>query len=605
MLHDELIAFSEWMTPTAKEHEARQMVIQLIRRAIVQAWPDARVEAFGSQSTQLYMPHGDIDLVVVSDSMENQRREGVLRKMAALLRRHNLATDVQVIARAKVPIVKFVCTYGKLKVDISVNQTNGIHAALYVREWLEECPPLRPLIMAVKLLLSQRGLSEVFSGGLGSYSVICLVISHMQMHPKLQRGEIEASLNLGIMLLDFLELYGKNFGYDNVGISLTGRGSYFRKASKGWRDDRRPFMLSIEDPLDPSNDISKGSFAIGQVRSAFSGAFDILTAALCQRASEIAQKQASRHWGQKDQNDQDEDEQARREIENGVKRAAFQKAENHPQSLLGSIFNVTREMLRHKRDLEELWQGGTLQHRLGRPPPGRSPEPTSFASTPYQSDSHKSAKKTDKNAKKSAKATSTRTTTTTSTKKPQNGETASDPIIIKDDSSSRMRGDADDDDSSVVMMNEEELAASQGFHFSSSSSGDGRAEVDAPEREDGELASDEEEDSRYGSMKRKSGQTSGPSSKRSRLDAFAKHAPKSYVDDHDLSSNDSEVEGTERKGNGVAKKARAQRSNSADIRRSRKHDFWASKGNAVGTGALSPDKEDDESTADVLLNIYD
>lgn len=35
--------------------------------------------------------------------------------------------------------------------------------------------------MIVKAFLAQRGLHEVFSGGLGSYSVICLVISFLQV----------------------------------------------------------------------------------------------------------------------------------------------------------------------------------------------------------------------------------------------------------------------------------------------------------------------------------------------------------------------------------------------------------------------------------------
>lgn len=125
--------------------------------------------------------HSDIDLVVVSRSMETQRREGVLRSMAACLRRNNLATDVQVIARAKVPIIKFVCTHGRYRCDISVNQTNGLKAADYVNEIQSTMPAVRPLILLTKHLLQQRGMSEVYTGGLGSYSVILLVINFMQV----------------------------------------------------------------------------------------------------------------------------------------------------------------------------------------------------------------------------------------------------------------------------------------------------------------------------------------------------------------------------------------------------------------------------------------
>jgi non-canonical poly(A) RNA polymerase PAPD5/7 len=123
----------------------------------------------------------DIDLVVVCPSMDMSRRETVLRTLAALLRRHNLASDVTVIAKAKVPIIKFECVYGRYRIDVSINQTNGLDAAAWVSDWLRRMPAIRPLILAVKLLLSQRGMSEVFSGGLGSYSVICCVISFVQV----------------------------------------------------------------------------------------------------------------------------------------------------------------------------------------------------------------------------------------------------------------------------------------------------------------------------------------------------------------------------------------------------------------------------------------
>ena len=56
--------------------------------------------------------------------------------------------------------------------------------------------------------------------------------------------------NLGTLLLEFFELYGRNFNYDAIGISIRGGGSYFLKRSRGWMKSDRPFMLCIEDPQD-------------------------------------------------------------------------------------------------------------------------------------------------------------------------------------------------------------------------------------------------------------------------------------------------------------------------------------------------------------------
>ena len=36
-------------------------------------------------------------------------------------------------------------------------------------------------------------------------------------------------MNLGVLLIEFFELYGKKFNYNNVGIRLVGNGCYFNK----------------------------------------------------------------------------------------------------------------------------------------------------------------------------------------------------------------------------------------------------------------------------------------------------------------------------------------------------------------------------------------
>lgn len=65
--------------------------------------------------------------------------------------------------------------------DISLNQTNGISAGQIVNQYLDVLPGCRQLILVVKAFLSQRSMNEVYTGGLGSYAVICLVISFLQV----------------------------------------------------------------------------------------------------------------------------------------------------------------------------------------------------------------------------------------------------------------------------------------------------------------------------------------------------------------------------------------------------------------------------------------
>lgn len=198
----------------------------------------------------------DIDLVIESQIMAHSNKVNVLQALATTMKRAGITDKVTIIAKAKVPIIKFVTRHGRFSVDISINQMNGVKAGTMVKRFLEHIPALRALVLITKSFLSQRSMNEVFTGGLGSYSIVCLAISFLQMHPKIRRGEIDPSRNLGVLVMEFFELYGCYFNYREVGISVRDGGSYYNKAQRGWADYKSPSLLSIEDPGDPCEYIS-------------------------------------------------------------------------------------------------------------------------------------------------------------------------------------------------------------------------------------------------------------------------------------------------------------------------------------------------------------
>jgi non-canonical poly(A) RNA polymerase PAPD5/7 len=70
---------------------------------------------------------------------------------------------------------------GSFNVDIGINNTDGPQAIAVVNEYLSKMPALRPLILTVKAFLSQRNLNSAAHSGLGSYAVICMCISFLQV----------------------------------------------------------------------------------------------------------------------------------------------------------------------------------------------------------------------------------------------------------------------------------------------------------------------------------------------------------------------------------------------------------------------------------------
>lgn len=98
-----------------------------------------------------------------------------------------------------------------------------------------------------------------FPGGISSYSLILMCISFLQLHPRLHTT---TNVNLGVLLIEFFELYGRKFNYMKTGISIKNDGRYIPKEElqREMVDGHRPSLLCIEDPLTPGNDIGRSSY---------------------------------------------------------------------------------------------------------------------------------------------------------------------------------------------------------------------------------------------------------------------------------------------------------------------------------------------------------
>lgn len=279
-LTKEIKDFVAYVSPSEAEIHARNDAVTRIRKVVTKMWYDAEVRVFGSYATDMYLPGSDIDMVILSDSGKYDSR-AYLYQLSSRLKSSGIATSVEVIAKARVPIIKFVEIQSGIHIDVSFERTNGIEAVDTIRGWAQEFKCLRYLVMVVKQFLARRRMNNVHTGGMGGYSVICTVANFLKMHPKLASGVMDAERNLGVLMIEYFELYGKHFNYDNVALKMSGEMGYLPK--RRYPDMQptvahRTFALAIQDPADSSNNISRGSFNIRGIKKAFGGAFDMLTA---------------------------------------------------------------------------------------------------------------------------------------------------------------------------------------------------------------------------------------------------------------------------------------------------------------------------------------
>ena len=80
------------------------------------------------------------------------------------------------------------------------------------------------------------------------YSISQCILT-MQLHPR--EDTSKQNPNLGVLLTEFFELYGRNFNYLKTAIRIKNGGAYLPKeeVSKEMENGYRPSMLCIEDPL--------------------------------------------------------------------------------------------------------------------------------------------------------------------------------------------------------------------------------------------------------------------------------------------------------------------------------------------------------------------
>jgi len=269
-LHEELLDFAKFMGPTQEEETAREAWVQCISDNCKAIWPDCEVGIFGSYSTGLCLPNGDVDVSVLNVP---DRPVTAMKKLADRMLSRNEVSWLETIDSAKVPVVKLRQQTSGLRADVVFNQPDGVKTSKFVKDRCKEYPQMKVLLIFLKYFLMQRGLHETFTGGMGSYLLSNVVLHFMQQHPSKKKPQTYAATSLGHLLYDFFKYYGIDFSYQTKGISVRNGGCTFFKGdtSFGFSNRRGGDRLSLclESPFGDSVDLGGPCFRIGVLKNLF------------------------------------------------------------------------------------------------------------------------------------------------------------------------------------------------------------------------------------------------------------------------------------------------------------------------------------------------
>lgn len=313
------------MKPTIAEQAAREAVVKEVQQVVHDTLPGHTLELFGSQRTGLAVATSDIDLrlrppaYIRDDSDAEKAPRMAVRKNLVRMLQHKLLPKLQndpsfilcVFRYARYPLISLQHRGSGLDIQIVLANDTAL-ARERVKRYLTEIPSLGAVYTLVRTMLEVRRLSDVFAGGLGSYSIFMMIVASLKHDARLRPDDAARSL------LSFLDFYSKLDTY-KVAVSVdpptffNKRLSAFRKAKPSQRhvsdfsvaasdvqpfvddvvcrvahspdpksnstaqvlqgqdqmsitDRMQPYLLCLQDPADAFNDLGRKGYAIKHIQ---------------------------------------------------------------------------------------------------------------------------------------------------------------------------------------------------------------------------------------------------------------------------------------------------------------------------------------------------
>jgi non-canonical poly(A) RNA polymerase PAPD5/7 len=277
-LHREIIEFGKSRTWKLETKIAQiNKVLEKLTEIVCVAFTSASIELFGSYASGLAIEESDVDLVVTRlELAERLELEMACEYLAKIIETSNLASKIQCINTARIPVIKLEINTkslnmgeGLINIDITFDdsvQGYGTHlglSTLYLTIELQKIyPSLQYLVLVIKKLLYKQDLNSAYKGGLSSYSLVLWVAAVLNSMPAVPD-------NLGKLLLEFFRYFGYDFDPAKVGVNIMNGGSFYELENPGFEA-----VVTI-DPVNLLNN-TRMAYRVQEVLKAFKWAHDLL-----------------------------------------------------------------------------------------------------------------------------------------------------------------------------------------------------------------------------------------------------------------------------------------------------------------------------------------
>ncbi|KAF2201667.1 hypothetical protein GQ43DRAFT_393736 [Delitschia confertaspora ATCC 74209] len=288
-LSAEILRFYDYARPTKAERALRQASIKRIQGITEQILPGTTLEVFGSERTGLSLYTSDIDLRLPPKSgtsettiqaadgsgdlltageppskTEKSKMDDAMRQLKIQLKKSPMLFAKPQFARF--PLISVFDYVSRLETQIVLSHDTS-HSRELMEGYIQEFPYLPQIYTLLKVMLDVRNLSNVYLGGIGSYPLFMMAVAALKHRPHVAKN------NLAEQFLAVLDFWAKLDTYKH-GVSIEPP-ELFEKGSGGSGVRAQPpkagfeFLLSLEDPANPSNDLGGQGACIKHVQATF------------------------------------------------------------------------------------------------------------------------------------------------------------------------------------------------------------------------------------------------------------------------------------------------------------------------------------------------
>ncbi|KAK5725673.1 hypothetical protein LTR15_003863 [Elasticomyces elasticus] len=297
ILDEEIKRFAAWAAPTLAESSARQAIAQQTQDLVTQVMgkkvDGMQTKLFGSEATGLALSSSDLDIRIYSHEQgRGNSYTGLGYAMRTLQERMTNHEEYMLVTMrwSKYPIIN--AQHRSTGIDIQiVSSPSTDNQAAVTAKYLAELPHLRDLFYVVRTMLGMRDLVDVFNGGTGSYGLFIMLVAALKRSQRSSNPPQTAAEQL----LFFLDFYA-SFPLETRGLAIEPTPKLFKKhpiaaltpaehqsyihaASRRGDDVRagqwaigvvrplQPYLLCLQDPADPTNDLGRKSNAIKNLQA--------------------------------------------------------------------------------------------------------------------------------------------------------------------------------------------------------------------------------------------------------------------------------------------------------------------------------------------------